>query len=475
MSASREWGWAMGVVAAAVLIGVMPSSPRNAIFWDTQVKLQVAENFFAGNGPTLTGGTPLDRYYIVQGRDGRRVSFYPFLVCLVQMPIRWVHQLTGWVWGGLPTMLALAGLATILVAWGRRSGVKVEAASAGALMACLGTTLWPSAVHGYDNVFEAAALAAILWAAAGGSLRDWFFVGLFTGLAYNFRYSGALLAVPIAVLLLAQQPRTVKLVSTRAFWVGVGGLPGLLVSIWYNWYRFGVGVWGPPTTYAEGDTSMMEGLLGLLLSPGKGVFWYAPILVAAAIISPWLRRRWPGPVYALGAWIAVSTLFYSRHDFWHGDWCWGPRYLAPIALIAAPLTWKVWEWSESQPLRMRGLLAGMAALLILFQGFGVIPQPMINYSERFLTPMLREGRFRSLPKHPHPLRPDWDILYFKARNSPLVFQYASVFDIIVGNPARHGRGELALLLLAPLSGAAALWAMRGRRPRRPPSDTPVVQ
>ena len=69
-----------------------------------------------------------------------------------------------------------------------------------------------------------------------------------------------------------------------------------------------------------------EGVLGFLVSPGKGVFWHSPILLLA-LAAPWLARperrldtSWP--LLMLSAFVAVYALV--RGVVWFGGTNWGP-------------------------------------------------------------------------------------------------------------------------------------------------------
>ncbi len=76
---------------------------------------------------------------------------------------------------------------------------------------------------------------------------------------------------------------------------------------------------------------MREGIVGLLLSPGKGVFWHSPIFLLA-LAAPWITRKrrlqtsWP--IILLLTFVIVYTLV--REYMWFGGTNWGPRYLVPV-------------------------------------------------------------------------------------------------------------------------------------------------
>ncbi|HLA43119.1 MAG TPA: hypothetical protein VJZ27_06770 [Aggregatilineales bacterium] len=78
------------------------------------------------------------------------------------------------------------------------------------------------------------------------------------------------------------------------------------------------------------DTFLPTGIFGLLLSPGKGVFIYAPPLILSIFgwRRFWRRERPLAEAMLLAA--GVALLFYGKWWAWHGGWCWGPRFLIPL-------------------------------------------------------------------------------------------------------------------------------------------------
>jgi hypothetical protein len=123
----------------------------------------------------------------------------------------------------------------------------------------------------------------------------------------------------------------------RLVWFGIGLLPFVLGLIAHNVLRF-----GDPLHFGyagEGFTTpLWEGMAGLLFSPGKGVFFYAPPLILSGMLWRRFRRIYP----ALGGFLAVAwmaaLIFYGTWWAWHGGWSWGPRFLLPlIPLSMLPL------------------------------------------------------------------------------------------------------------------------------------------
>jgi hypothetical protein len=148
----------------------------------------------------------------------------------------------------------------------------------------------------------------------------------------------------------------------------LGGLPWVVVFCVYNYLR-----WGSPIDTGYGETlgmmreSIPSGLIGLVLSPGKGVVWFSPVL-ALAIIA--MARTWPAHRRRYAVVLAVITpplLFYARFLSWAGDYAWGPRYLvyalAPALLPLAP--WFATAGGRARRWFVRAVVAISVAIQLL--------------------------------------------------------------------------------------------------------------
>jgi hypothetical protein len=124
-------------------------------------------------------------------------------------------------------------------------------------------------------------------------------------------------------------------------WIGpivLFGFPvlvALAVTGWYNWLRFG----NPLTTgYLPQErfaTPFLEGVYGLTLSPGKGIFWYNPILFVALAAVPALFRRHRAEALLVAAIVLSNLAFYAPWYLWWAGHAWGPRFLVTILPLAA--------------------------------------------------------------------------------------------------------------------------------------------
>ncbi len=155
---------------------------------------------------------------------------------------------------------------------------------------------------------------------------------------------------------------------------GIGLLPFAAGLLWHNVLRFGdpfqFGYAGESFT-----TAPWRGILGLLISPGKGVFFYAPPLILSLILWPRFRRAHP----ALGEFLALAWMtalpFYGMWWAWDGGWCWGPRFLVPlIPLSGLPLIMlprqRVW----------RGIAAALILAGIVIQAAAVLTDLTPHYA-----------------------------------------------------------------------------------------------
>ena len=79
----------------------------------------------------------------------------------------------------------------------------------------------------------------------------------------------------------------------------------------------------------------LEGLAGLLVSPGVGLFFFFPIAILLPLSMKYMYRK-NIPLFFLSAyiilvnWFYIGTLSFSEPFAWSGGVAWGPRYLIAI-------------------------------------------------------------------------------------------------------------------------------------------------
>jgi len=114
----------------------------------------------------------------------------------------------------------------------------------------------------------------------------------------------------------------------------------------YNWLRF-----NSPVNFGYGNEKFVftgfDGLYGVLLSPGRSLFVYSPILILA-IPGLWLmyRQARSMTIVCLST-IAGYVLAIAAWHMWDGGWSWGSRLLTPIVpmlgFFCAPVIDRLWH------------------------------------------------------------------------------------------------------------------------------------
>ncbi len=247
------------------------------------------------------------------------------------------------------------------LAFARLAGATRAQAAATALLVALGTMLLPYTATAFSEMGVALAVAAGLVALQARAVgRSWapLLAGGAAGFALLMRSDSLVLVVVplVAAMVALSDDRRKDLVR-----LGAAFAPFFAFWAYYNSLRFGapwrLGYEGPQTF----NHSMVDGLLGLTVSPGRGLLWHAPFVVAALVglRLAWSRSR----VLVLFAIVLLVArlLFYSRWWAWNGGWNWGPRFLVPaMPALAVGMYELVRRFgSYGKPVR-----AALAALLV---------------------------------------------------------------------------------------------------------------
>jgi hypothetical protein len=157
--------------------------------------------------------------------------------------------------------------------------------------------------------------------------------------------------------------------------VCVGGV------LWYDAARFG-SIWqtgyGAEASPESFSTPLLVGLYGMLLSSGKSVFLYCPLLLLSFPgFALMLRRNAPERSLA----IALCTLLvgnlclYARFMSWAGEGSWGPRYLVPfIPLALIPVAMYLaradrMRHAVARALTLLGLVVTLGGVFIYFGAY----------------------------------------------------------------------------------------------------------
>jgi hypothetical protein len=175
------------------------------------------------------------------------------------------------------------------------------------------------------------------WRRHGPAGATWLGAGV--ALALLFRDDSLFLVAPVLLGVALFVPWR-DLLRTWRRWLPWIAVPIAAVLAWdgyYNRVRFGSPL-GRPYLGPGFTFPFWSGLYRQLLSPGKGFFWYDPLLLVA-LPGLWLLWRRYRPLA-----VAVLFLLLARPLFYAGWWdpdggiAWGPRFLLPdCALLTIPL------------------------------------------------------------------------------------------------------------------------------------------
>lgn len=150
---------------------------------------------------------------------------------------------------------------------------------------------------------------------------------------------------------------------------------GGMVALAYNFYFFrnATGTY----TFAMWAGSAWNGVVGLLVSPGRGLLIYMPVtLFALCAFLPAARdarRKHRLLLVACATLIVLHFLVVSRVNLWWGGYCWGPRYLTetlPLFVVLMALAVPILE----RPWVRRAFVVAVA-YGVLIQAIGVYFYP----------------------------------------------------------------------------------------------------
>ena len=315
------------------------------------------------------------------GRDGRPYAPYGPLAAVLALPhhllaraIAWLagverQALPGglaWVFlvGGL-TMTATATAAALAVAGFHRAVLALGTPERPALILSMllggATVLWPYGTSFYSEAWQAAAFA---WAAAlllearrASRLPEAapasrparllvMLAALLLAVAGLTKVTSLIFApgfVAAALLDRSLPPRT-RVKAAVALTLGIVVAAAIHVS--WNTYRFGRPFdfgygWGtmipqlPPRQFLPSDVP--RGLAVLLLSPGKSIVLWAPVLLLAVARAKQFWHREPGAALGLAFSAGAALIFFAAYLFPEGGYAHGPRNLVPlIPLLLLP-------------------------------------------------------------------------------------------------------------------------------------------
>lgn len=228
----------------------------------------------------------------------------------------------------------------------------------------LGTNMWATCSQAlWQHTFDQPAIILFLYAADRLSSRWFWILGLSVGIAIAIRPTNVVLVPAMLLVLWLGRARAGDFVRAGA----PAAALAIAVAV-YNASVFHRLSGGYPAHFGG---HVLRGLAGILLSPGRGLLIYTPVvLFAAAAFLPGARGylgKHRTSAAAAATIIGLQIALICRWPVWWGGYCWGPRLLvetlAPaFVLIAIGLPALSRRW--------RGAVLAAAAYGCLIQAVG---------------------------------------------------------------------------------------------------------
>jgi hypothetical protein len=291
------------------------------------------------------GNLDLDEYPDVEDPFARtvgphRVSIYPVASALLAAPVfaiaraLFVLDETGMALAGkfAASLFSAAAAALLYLAIGRRRPHREALWTA--VVFALGTTVWSTSQALWQHPAAVLGICGALVCMVRAEEDDRWAgrAGLPLAFAVAARYADIVLVTVLALGLAVRWPRRIPhLVAWAA--------PVVTLVLAYHWMYYG----SPLRQGLAADRFSApwgEGHLGLLVSPGKGLFFFTPVaLMAVAGLVRALRYDSRALAATCGAAVLAHWVFVGRWLEWHGGESWGPRLLTdalPLLFLFLP-------------------------------------------------------------------------------------------------------------------------------------------
>lgn len=260
-------------------------------------------------------------------------------------------------------------------------------AAIGTLALGLATPLWPYARTLFSESLAALGLCLALLGAVGyrqaapdrSAALPLFWCSCGLALLVLARAANALLAAPVLLYIgyvswRKQAMRWPFLLDYRElFALGLPLAGTVMLTLLYNYARFHTWFTFPQAAFETFSTPLLTGLTGLLVSPGKGILWYMPVVVLLFFGLPAWRQKERLPEYTLAATLIVITLlFYAKWYDWTGGRAWGPRLLVMTTPAMLVLCLPILDHLRFAQRAVRWGIGGVLGLSFLVQLPGVL-------------------------------------------------------------------------------------------------------
>ena len=258
-------------------------------------------------------------------------------------------------------MLVTAATAAILFLYALRLGYARDTALLTGVIFGIGTLAWPYARYLYSEPLMGLFLVMaayflllfhqerrLLYLVGGGLAVGWATVTRLTNLVLVpvfFVYAlWPFLSEYAQARKSANTPQPFRTILWYAITFALATGTCIVIIGLYNFLRFQTPFRSGYADTAGFWTPLAQGLYGLLLSPEKSLFLYAPILLLAPVSVPaFLKRHTKEGLLLLTLFIAPTLMFAKWMD-WEGGLAWGPRYMVSLVPLLVLLSIPGVDW-----------------------------------------------------------------------------------------------------------------------------------
>jgi hypothetical protein len=323
----------------------------------------------------------------VEGIDGRDYSWFGLGSSALSIPFYVIGKLIGTPENAVSIMNLLIGSATVVLIFlfSAALGYSYRASVLVSIFYGLGTFAWPLAKQPFDHTVETFFVlfsVYLMYLYAIHRHKCYLFFSAFClGFAFTTRLTSILVLPPLFIILMGRYSKQregynmifIKTAKDMFLFLLVF-FPFLWLNCWYNNYRFG-------SIFETGysliamkigldffsGTPLLTGLTGLLISPGKGFFYYSPIALLFFFSFRSFMKKHRSVSFAFLLIMISYLLFLSKNIFWHGDSAWGPRYLlvlTPFFLIPIAELLNSNQWRKNRFMRIALFSTFFVSLII---------------------------------------------------------------------------------------------------------------
>jgi hypothetical protein len=219
----------------------------------------------------------------------------------------------------------------LLVLYACRLGAGVRAAQAVGFLLGVATLMWRYSVYDFSEVLQAFLL--MLSVVLLGRRSDRALVAGSLALGSLVLVKAVYLAYVPLLVFYAADPFVERKGSARRAVLALSGVAAALAFLlWLNYARFGdvfeTGYGQEAREWHPKDVP--ERALALLISPDKGLFLFAPVVVLGLLGALRLRHAaLRSEIQLLAGVVCLNLLLAAGWHSWQGGWSWGPRLLIP--------------------------------------------------------------------------------------------------------------------------------------------------